>query len=94
MGGGWLFYGVEVEEGGDGSVVGVSFVEGGELVGVEFFVVEDVVYAEGGDGAADVGLAGASAGFSEGVVEVVGEDVVGVGGGWVVEVSADDDGVG
>ena len=81
------------EEGADGVVVGE--VEGISAVGegVEGGGVEDVVDAEGGE-FADVGVADASAFFDEAVAHVAAEEVVGVGERSVVEVAAENDGVG
>ena len=55
--------------------------------------VEDVVDAEGGE-FADVGVADAPPAFDEGVFQSVFDFAVGVGEGCVVEVAAEDDGMG
>ena len=86
-------------------MVGIGDAVEAEVRGAEGGTCEDVVDAdarnEGGTteprnkGSTDVGVAGAEErGGEEGILEAAGEMAVGVGGRYVVEIAADDDGIG
>ena len=93
------------ECGHDGIVVGIRDAVDAEVRGAEHRVGKDVVDADAGaeggvmeprkGGTADIGVAGAEeGGGEEGVLEAFGEAAVGVRSRYVVEIAADDDGVG